>query len=348
MPTRPKIGDEAIVACLRKVYGVEARRIERLLLGHDAEAATFRVEALDRQAYFLKLKLGVPSEACVVVPRFLRDAGIHQVVAPLPTTTSAPWGVLGDYGVLLYPYVPGRNGRARGLSCDQWSELGEALGRMHALRVPVDVARAVPRERFVPSPRWIDALEAVLAGEHERGPHDEHARQASALIEARWDEIRALLDRTRELGRVLQGRAMTRVLCHSDIHVSNVLIDERERVRIVDWDQPVLAPRECDLMLVTGTAIGGFVEGSAEAEAFISAYQAECGEIETDPVAMAYYYHERATTDIGADAYEVFWMPDADDAARRRAARLLGVMFEPGRSVEAARRADARLPRGSA
>ena len=100
-------------------------------------------------------------------------------------------------------------------------------------------------------------------------------------------------------------------------------------------------------MLLTGMAIGGVVEGSAEAEAFFSAYGDACGEDEVivDPVAMAYYYHERATTDLGAFAHEVFWMPDADDVSRRGAARWLEVLFAPGRSVEAAHRADARLAR---
>jgi len=340
MRTRTRIDDDAIAACLHDNYGVLASGVERLWLGHDAEAAVFRVDATDGRAYFLKLKLGMPPEACVVVPRFLREASIQQVVAPLPTRTPAPWGIIGDFTALLYPYVPGRAGSVRGLTLDQWSELGAALARIHALRVPVEVARMVPREQFIPSPRWSAVVRAVLAGEHRACRQDEPARELSAFLAERQGEIRALLDREEALGRMLQRRPAQLVLCHADIHVNNVLIDESERVHIVDWDQPVLAPRECDLMLVVGPAIGGFVVGSGEEAAFFAAY----GEVEIDPVAMAFYRYERSTSDIGAYAYEVYWMPDAGEESRREAVWRLKSMFQPGRSVEAAYDSEADLP----
>lgn len=129
------------------------------------------------------------------------------------------------------------------------------------------------------------------------------------------------------------------MLCHTDIHVNSILIDDAERVHIVDWEQPVLAPRECDLMLLVGPAIGGFAGGSPEEASFFAAY----GEVEVDPVAMAFYRYERATSDFGAYAYEVYWMPYAAEASRREAVRRVKGMFQPGRSVEATRRADARL-----
>ena len=330
---------DEIAACVRESYGVSVSRVERLALGLDAEASVFRVEATDQRVYFLKLRPGPPSEPSMVVPRFLRDAGIERVVAPLPTLTPAPWGIVGDYSAVLYPYIPGRSGFAGGLTLDQWTELGATLARMHALPIPMELADRLPREQFVPAPRWIAAVRAVLAGEHKRRAQDDIARQVSAFLEARHSEILALLERTEELGRQLQRRPAQRVLCHSDIHVGNVQIDDRGRVHLVDWDQPVLAPRECDLMLLFGPAIGGFVEGSPEEAAFRAGY----GEITVDPLAMAYYYHERATTDIGAFAHEVYWLPEADDAARRGAARWLDVLFEPGRSVEVAYQADARL-----
>ena len=37
------------------------------------------------------------------------------------------------------------------------------------------------------------------------------------------------------------------VLCHSDIHAGNVLLGGNETIYIVDWDDPIMAPKELSL-----------------------------------------------------------------------------------------------------
>jgi spectinomycin phosphotransferase len=332
-------GDTAIASCLGASYGVSVRQVERLALGLDSDAAVFRIDAADGARYFLKLKRGDPPERSVLVPRMLRAAGISQVVAPLDTSTGALWGRIGGASALLYPFVEGRSGRSRGLTTEQWTELGTTIARIHAVEPSPEVMAVLPVEQFVPAPRWIEPLEWVLAGEHRSQSHDELAAPVAAFLDERRAEMRVLLDRTRDLGRELRGQRLERVLCHSDLHLNNVMVDTQERLHLVDWDQPILAPRECDLMLLSGTAFGGFAEGSAEQAAFLAGY----GPVSANPVVMAYYYHERVTTDLGSFAHELYWLPDADDETRWAAARWLRVIFEPGRSADAARQAYAKL-----
>jgi spectinomycin phosphotransferase len=338
---RPNIwgGNAAIASCLRTAYGVSVRQVERLSLGLDSDAAVFQIDAADDARYFLKLKRGDPPERSILVPRMLRAAGITQVVAPLDTTTGGLWGKIGSASALLYPFVEGRSGRSRGLTPAQWTELGATIARIHAVEPSPEVRIVLPLEQFVPAPRWIEPLERVLAGEHRDQAHDELAAPVAAFLDERRSEMRVLLDRTRELGRALRGQRSERFLCHSDLHLNNVMVDTQERLHLVDWDQPILAPRECDLMLLSGTAFGGFAEGSAEQAAFLAGY----GPVSVNPVAMAYYYHERVTTDLGAFAHELYWLPDADDETRRAAAHWLRVIFEPGRSADAAGQAYANL-----
>ena len=42
------------------------------------------------------------------------------------------------------------------------------------------------------------------------------------------------------------------MLCHSDIHGGNVLINGNNPIYIVDWDEPIMAPKERDLMFIGG------------------------------------------------------------------------------------------------
>jgi spectinomycin phosphotransferase len=148
-----------------------------------------------------------------------------------------------------------------------------------------------------------------------------------------------MLRRLDELGAVLRGRRVARVLCHADIHINNVLVDAHEQLWIVDWDQPLYAPPERDLLCVLGPAMRGVMPGSAEEAAFLRGY----GALEIDPALMAYYRYERALTDLGENADLVLWMPDRSDEMRRAAVQNVTSMFAPGKQAAEAARADARL-----
>jgi spectinomycin phosphotransferase len=82
-----KLSDEALLTCLRTQYGLAASEVAFLPLGHDSSAWVFRVRTAEGSAYFLKLRQSVTNEAGLLVPRYLRDQGIANVVAPLPTLT---------------------------------------------------------------------------------------------------------------------------------------------------------------------------------------------------------------------------------------------------------------------
>jgi spectinomycin phosphotransferase len=81
---------------------------------------------------------------------------------------------------------------------------------------------------------------------------------------------------------LLQDKSLDFVLCHADIHTANLLLDGQGRLFVVDWDQPILAPRERDLMFVT---VGGFVTEERAETLFFQGY----GKTEVDPLTMAYY-----------------------------------------------------------
>ena len=68
--------------------------------------------------------------------------------------------------------------------------------------------------------------------------------------------IAALVDRADRMGRELAAEPFPRVLCHTDLHTWNVLVDAGRRLWIVDWDEAVLAPPGRDLMFVVGGGIG--------------------------------------------------------------------------------------------
>jgi spectinomycin phosphotransferase len=343
MLDKPALSDDAVAASLHADYGVTAVAIEFLPLGYDNDTWVYRVDADDGRAYFLKLKRATTAEVLALVvelPRALRAGGLDWVVASLPTSTAAPWGTVGEFVTLLYPFIEARSGWEVGLTIHQWAEFGAILHHLHAVELPAELTRRLPRERFVPLPSACRLVETLLdrpAG----GAGDEWGASLAVFVGERRKTIRHLLRRAADLGRRLQERHGPFVLCHGDIHVANVLIDMAGGLWIVEWDQPVLAPRERDLMFVLGATFRGVAAGSAEEAAFWAGY----GTVEVDPVALAFYRYDWALQDITAFAAVLVGPDNVGAASKEEALRMLAVVFAPGGIVEAAERSEERLPK---
>jgi spectinomycin phosphotransferase len=241
------------MACVGEQWGLGATGVRFLPIG-DALSAHYRVEA--GQPYFLKLRRGDLSDLPAAVPRLLAEQGVVQVIPPLLPRTGRLTAELDGYAATLCPYVDGRTGFQRDLSDRDWVELGEALRAVHATPVPAALADRLPREDY--SARWRDAVPGFLDGTAAGTTVDAVAAGLAALLAERAGMIRHLAERADRLAGVLRQRRPPLVLCHSDIHAGNVLISDHgtgTRLHIIDWDEPVLAPKERDLMFV-GAGIG--------------------------------------------------------------------------------------------
>lgn len=336
---KPEIPDETIVAAMGDAYGL-AVSIEFLPLGRDSNAWVYRAATAGGEGYFLKVRRWPLNEAGIVVPPFLYDHGIDQALAAIPTATGSLWQRLGQFVLVVYPFVEGASGMDRRLTDNQWVEYGEFLRALHEIRLPADLERLLPRESYRPD--YTDVLRRLLA----RGPDERHGDAAQVKLAAFWqsrrDEIALLLERAETLGVELASKSPELVLCHADIHRGNLLIDRQDRLRVVDWDGLVLAPRERDLMfIVEGVVVPPKVEPHEQA-LFFSGY----GSTDLDWPALAYYRHVWAVQDIAEFAHQVFSRARADEPARARAAETFVGLFAPGDEVDSAHESYDRLGGG--
>lgn len=330
MLEKPALRDEALIACLRAAYGLPVRGVDFLPIGNDASAWVYRVDSGSGERWFLKLKKGAIDPPGVTIPRYLHDSGIAEVVAPLRTRSGEWWARLEGFSLILYPFIDGDVGMEVGLMDDQWRAFGSTLRQLHRTQLPPELA--IRRETFAPNPAWIRTIESVEARISAADLSTDFEREMAAFWNPRREAIRQIVAQTQTLGQKLRGRSLELVVCHSDIHTANILLDHEGRLFIVDWDGVLLAPKERDLMFIDELA-------DQQQTLFFQGY----GAAAVDAHAIAYYRYEWVVQEFGDYGERVFFMDEAGDETKHDALRGFMALFDPGDVVEAAYQSDARL-----
>lgn len=334
MLERPDLSDARIRAELHYSYRLPVTGLGFLPIGNDSNAWVFRVQTEADQDYFLKVRRGTIHEASLAVPRYLKDEGIEPIVAPLPSATGRLWHKLDDYALILYPYVDGRVVMTTGMADSHWIELGAVLKRIHTIPLVPELSRQVKAETF--SPKWLDFVRELQTQGLPGNPRlDPFVQELTLFWQERRDEIGHILARTDALRHKLLDNPPAAVLCHADIHTANLLLDEQDRIHIVDWDETALAPKERDLMFVMGTGIG-FSVGPQEEALFFQGY----GERAIDPDALAFYRYGWVVEEIGDYSARILGILSGGGETKQAALGYLRWGFEPGAIVEAAYLAD--------
>jgi spectinomycin phosphotransferase len=327
MLTKPNIPDELIQSRLHAEYGVHIRELTFLPLGADMGTATYRATADDGTAYFLKLRKGF-EEITVTVPLFLKSRGVREIIAPFETTAAQSWANFGEYKMILYPYIDGTDGFHLELSDPQKRNLGAALKKIHGIQIPPELQRLIPQETW--SPQWRERLTLFQAQVARDTFTEPTAARLAEFINAKQSKIDQLVERAGELASELISGPQHLVLCHSDIHGGNVLISTSNELYIVDWDNPILAPKERDLMFIGG-GIDNLWKSKQDEAVFYEGY----GTTEINIRALAYYRYERVIEDL-AVICEQLLLTDEGGADRERSFGWFMSNFEPGSTIEIA------------
>lgn len=289
---------ELVINCLSTYYSIEATDIKLLPVGADMNAAVYKIYGRDQKIYFAKLKRGNISSLNIAIMELLYQAGIHELIMPIKTVQNERSQQVSDFTLMVYPFVEGQDGFSRPLTDEQWIALGRALRQVHEVSVPASLARQMRSEDF--SPKWRDRVRNIYT-HHEPAPvGDEIASNLWAFLQKNKLIIQRLVDRSEELSKKVRTAAHKFVLCHADLHGGNVLMTDNKAFYIVDWDDPMLAPKERDLMFIGG-GVGKVWNNPHEVNLFYQGY----GQSDVDCSLLSYYRHERIVEDIAEYCHEL-------------------------------------------
>ncbi|MFV0339822.1 MAG: phosphotransferase [Parachlamydiaceae bacterium] len=311
---------------LRDFYEIEAAKVELISVGADLNASIYKVQASDKRSYFVKVVQGRSYDVPMAILELLQGAGVQHLIHPIKTKEGKSAHQMGDLTLIVYPFIQGKDGFSRSLSDEQWIALGKALRQVHEIDVPAALQTKIRRENF--SPKWREAVRSFFS--QEVSAEDEIALKLRKFLKDNRALIQQLVDRSEELSLNVREKPLKFALCHSDIHGGNVLIDDKNALYIVDWDDPILAPKERDLMFIGG-GVGNVWNRPHEEKLFYQGY----GQTEVDSDLLAYYRNERIVVDIVEYIQELLLKP-AESKDKFQLYHQFMDMFAPNGVVEIA------------
>lgn len=326
------ISNQQLIDCLIADYGIKVTTLTFLPLGADINTSVYKAEEANKSCYFVKLKKGHQHDISVSITKLLHEAGIQQIIPPIKTIKGHPIQYIDDFTLIIYPFIDGQNGFISNLTDDQWFILGKALRQIHEIIVPSSIQNEVRRETY--SPKWRKIVMQLFTHMESMLIDDEIAIKLSKFMKEKANAILRLVDRAQELSQQLKDKPTKFVLCHSDIHGGNVLINGNNPIYIVDWDDPIMAPKERDLMFIGG-GVANVWNKPHEEEFFYKGY----GETEVNVAMLAYYRHERIVEDIALYGQDLL-LTIAGGANRQEMFKQFVAMFDPQGVVDIAFKTD--------
>lgn len=327
MLEKPNIQDNVILSHLNAEYNLHSTKLRFLPLGADMGTAVYQVATGDGSAYFLKLRKGF-EELSVTIPLFLKSQGVKAIISPIKTKSNQGWADFGEYKMILYPFIKGMNGFEAELSNIHKRALGASLKVIHSTPILPELKQQIPQETF--SPKFRESMKSFQKKAEEQIFADPISAKLAEFIKSKRRNIDHLIEQTELLASELQSKPLEFVLCHADIHGGNMLIGEDSKFYVVDWDTPLLAPKERDLMF-----IGGGIDTIWRTEQDEALFYESYGDVKINFAALAYYRYERVIEDLVAFCEQLL-LSDEGGADRDQAYRWFASNFEPGGTIDIA------------
>jgi spectinomycin phosphotransferase len=295
-------------------------------------ASIYKAEARDQSAYFVKIKRGHHHDISVTILELLHHAGIQHIIPPIKSIHDQLTQRLDDFTLIVYPFINGQDGFSRDLTDKQWLQLGETLKQIHHINAPSVIQTQIRQESY--SPKWREAVRSLYIRIESEAIGDAITLQMRKFMRENLQIIHRLVNRAEALCHKLQNQTPQFVLCHSDIHGGNVLIDENDVIYIVDWDTPIMAPKERDLMFIGG-GVANVWNKPHEEKLFYQGY----GKTEINSIILAYYRHERIVEDIALYS-QALLLTTTGGEDRPEMYKQFIAMFEPKGVIEIAFQTD--------
>ncbi|MEU7590982.1 phosphotransferase [Micromonospora sp. NPDC049230] len=318
-------GARRVAEQVRASFGLRLSAMRRVTHGADQYASLWLASTVDGARYAVKLS-GGGTAAGLAVTAYLAGQGVPGIAAPVPTHDGRLWVDHDGHRLSVVPWVSDQRALDGPMTTAHWRGYGEVLAAVHAVPVTDELSRLLPVGGAA-YPSIVAATHAMAERLRDPDPADP-AGPVIADLAGVWstvaDRVRTLTREVERLAVDQRDRPVPFVVCHGDPHLGNLLLGADGRVWLIDWDDAVLAPRECDLMFVRGGVLAFAPITPEQQRAVLAGY----GTTDVDPALVAWFLAVRALDDL-TDWTRQALDTDAEAADRDRAARIVHGLVSP-------------------
>jgi len=252
--------------------------------------------------YFLKVyKEMFPflKEATELTYKLYSDCAITEIVHAIKAKNGETVNFFETYPTVLFNFVEGKEIMEQRLTDEQVKTFGKVLGRIHA--ATVKVGDYPKRETFESKDKEMFLKVVERIKQHE-GNENSYQKQLVDLFMPKRERITQELMHLEKLGRKLRAKNVPFVICHGDPTGGNILIDKDNKLYLVDWDNPILAPKERDLLFFNNRM-----------EPFMKGYAAIVGKVPIDFEAQQFYALEWNVQEVADFGERIFYQNNNDE-----------------------------------
>ena len=251
------IDESDVMEAIRLAYGLPVERITFFTTGWVSYC--YKVETAAGKRYLLKLydestpALLIASSRDFYLPltyQLCTRQFLPQIACPVPAKDGSFSVRTGPYHIILFHFIEGEQVGFGRLPDEILVKLAGLVGRLHKSTCSLQLANPLI-ERFAIA--FEDVLPTGLEALANLGPGRRPGLGVyRKLLMPHRSEIRGYLDRLKGLQSVVRNRAWEMVVCHTDLHGGNLLVDSADNLYILDWEGAMLAPPEQDLFFFAG------------------------------------------------------------------------------------------------
>jgi hypothetical protein len=231
---------------------------------------------------------------------------LPTVARPVPTLHKQFSLSFDGHLLILFEWIEGQTVGFGRLSEEVLIKAATAVGRLHKSTPQIEWPNP-PRETFdLPFQEALlnnlDVLEGIASADSigKQGLRD--------LLLPRKDEVRRLVTRLGELQARVRGTYHAMVICHTDLHGGNMILDDRGMLHLLDWEGATFAPPEHDLI---------FFEWDERFKSlFLPHYERAFRPTRLDREMLGFYYYRRNLEDLAEWVTRILYEDNGDEQDR--------------------------------